>query len=90
MSKRLGIEPASWLKRGKSVAKERVSSLLIEKGYKGMTTEGEENSKFFQAMEIGRFRRNTISRLVNEDGMLVSSHSEMAGLLWSSYRIEWG
>ena len=32
MSKRLGIEPASRLKRGKSVAKERVSFLLVEKG----------------------------------------------------------
>ena len=47
---------------------------------------GEENSKKFQAMATERIRRNTISSLVNEDGLTVSSHSEMAGLLWGSYK----
>lgn len=51
---------------------------------------GEENSKYFQAMATERFRRNTIASLVNEDGIVVSSHSEMAGLLWSSYRDRMG
>ena len=53
---------------------------------------GEENSKFFQAMVAERFRRNTISGLINDDGLSysLSSHNAMAGLLWSSYKDRMG
>ena len=51
---------------------------------------GDENSKFFQAMATERFRRNAISILVNDDGLAVSSHNDMVGLLWSSYKDRMG
>ena len=51
---------------------------------------GEENSKFFQALATERFRRNTISSLINDDGLSLSSHNAMAGLIWSSYKDRMG
>lgn len=51
---------------------------------------GEENSEFFQAMETERFRRNTIASLKNENGVVVTKHQQMAGLLWGSFRNRMG
>jgi hypothetical protein len=35
-------------------------------------------------------RRNAISMLKADDGIIVSDHDEMAGLLWSEYRDRMG
>lgn len=47
---------------------------------------GEDNTKFFHAMATERFRRNTIASLKREDGSEITDHTEMAGMLWASYK----
>ena len=51
---------------------------------------GEENSKFFHAMASERFRRNAIASLLMAGGDPVSDHSQMAGILWSSFKSRMG
>ena len=51
LSKRLGIESASRLEREKSVAKERVSCLLVEKGGKWV----ERHDNAIENDQVGRF-----------------------------------
>ena len=47
---------------------------------------GENNMKFFHAMASERFRRNNIAMLKDDNGLEVSDHQLMAGLLRSSYK----
>jgi len=47
---------------------------------------GEENSKFFHAMASERMRRNSISSLTAPDGTVCSDHTQMAELLWNSFK----
>ena len=51
---------------------------------------GEDNTKFFHAMETQRYRRNSIAMIKADDGRMVSDHEEMAGILWSSYKDRMG
>jgi hypothetical protein len=51
--------------------------------------QGEENTKFFHAMAMERFRRNNIAMLKDEAGNELTDH-QMAGLLWSSYKSRMG
>ena len=51
---------------------------------------GEDNTKFFHAMATTRFRRNSIAMLRGDDGLMVSEHEEMAGLLWAAYKNRMG
>ena len=51
---------------------------------------GEENSKFFHAMASERLRRNTIASLSFAGGDPVSDHSQMVGILWSSFKNRMG
>jgi hypothetical protein len=52
--------------------------------------QGEDNTKFFHAMAMERFRGNTIALLHYVDGNEVSDHESMAGLLWSDYKDKMG
>lgn len=51
---------------------------------------GDECTKFFHGMAIISFRRNTISQLLNEQGIWIQDHEGKAGLLWSSFRKRMG
>jgi hypothetical protein len=46
---------------------------------------GDECTKFFHAMATNSFRKNTISQLVDDNGLLFSDHESKATLLWTSY-----
>ena len=37
-------------------------------------------------MATTRFRRNSIAMLRGDDGLMVSEHEDMAGLLWVAYK----
>lgn len=41
-------------------------------------------------MATERFRRNSIASLKSDDGVVVSEHQQMAGLLWSSFKNRMG
>jgi hypothetical protein len=47
---------------------------------------GDENTNLFQTMATYSFRRNFISSLQLSDGSVVSTHDEMVGSLWLSYK----
>jgi hypothetical protein len=47
---------------------------------------GDENTKLFHAMAIHSLRRNSISTLMNDDGLLVSDRGLKAGILWQSFK----
>ena len=48
---------------------------------------GEENSKFFHAMASERMRKNSISSLkTNDMADPVFDHTQMAGILWASFK----
>jgi hypothetical protein len=47
---------------------------------------GDECPKFFHAMAIGSYRKNTITSLKDEAGNLVSDHDGKAALLWIAYK----
>ena len=51
---------------------------------------GDECTKFFHAMATVSYRKNTISQLLNEDGVMISDHEGKAGLLWSAYKNRMG
>jgi hypothetical protein len=51
---------------------------------------GEDNTKFFHAKAIERFRRNCISVLKDEDGMETCDHTDIAGMIWKCYRDRMG
>jgi hypothetical protein len=51
---------------------------------------GEDNTKKFHAKATERFRRNSISSLIAEDGSVVTDHSHMAGMLWACYKERMG
>ena len=50
---------------------------------------GDENTKFFHAMATERHRRNSIASLKLPDGTMVSDHSQMEGIIWNCFKIEW-
>lgn len=47
---------------------------------------GDECTKFFHAMATISFRRNSISQILNEQGIWIQDHDGKAGLLWSSFK----
>jgi hypothetical protein len=47
---------------------------------------GDECTKFFHAMATNSHRKNTISQILNEDGIWVQDHSGKEALLWSAFR----
>jgi hypothetical protein len=47
---------------------------------------GDENTSFFHSMATIRYRKNTISSLSQEDGLIALDHHEKAGLLWHSFK----
>ena len=51
---------------------------------------GEENTKFFQAMAIERYYKNTISSIKNVAGDVVSDHQQLAGMFWSEFKNRMG
>ena len=51
---------------------------------------GEENSKFFHAMASERLRKNAIASLRVDGNDPVSDHTQMAGILWSSFKNRMG
>jgi hypothetical protein len=46
----------------------------------------DENTKLFHAMATHSFKRNSISALLNADGVLATEHSIKVGILWSSFK----
>jgi mannosylglycoprotein endo-beta-mannosidase len=52
--------------------------------------QGEDNTKFFHAMATERFRRNNIAMLKGADGIEITNHDQMAGMLWNSYKERMG
>jgi hypothetical protein len=50
------------------------------------TKSGDENTTFFHAAAIDRYRLNTITTLDTQDGRTISTHSEKASLIWEEYR----
>jgi hypothetical protein len=51
---------------------------------------GDECTKFFRAMGTISHRQNTISQILNEDGIWVQDHSRKEALLWSAFRNKLG
>lgn len=51
---------------------------------------GDENTAFFHSMATIRYRKNSISSLVREDGSVAINHDEKAGLLWNSFKSRLG
>jgi hypothetical protein len=51
---------------------------------------GDECTKFFHGMATISYRRNTISQIMNEQGVWIKDHGSKAGLLWSSFRNRMG
>jgi len=51
---------------------------------------GDQCTKFFHGMATISYRRNTISQLMNEQGVWIKDHDSKAGLLWSSFRNRMG
>jgi hypothetical protein len=47
---------------------------------------GDECTKFFHAMATISHRQNTISQILNEDGIWVQDHSGKEALLWSTFK----
>lgn len=47
---------------------------------------GDENTKFFHSMATERYRRNTISQILNPDGRMVSDHQEKSALFWQEFK----
>jgi hypothetical protein len=47
---------------------------------------GDENTKFFQAMAIERYRTNVISQIVDENGRMVTKHSEKSALFFQEFK----
>jgi hypothetical protein len=39
---------------------------------------GGENTKFFHAKATERFRQNTITQILNEDGVMLTDHQQKA------------
>lgn len=51
---------------------------------------GDECTKFFHGMATISHRRNSISQILNDQGVWVLDHEGKAGLLWSSFRNRMG
>ena len=51
---------------------------------------GDECTKFFHAMATISFRRNTITQLKDENGVLITDHEGKAGLLLMAYKSRMG
>jgi hypothetical protein len=49
-------------------------------------TLGDANTKFFHSHATVKFRRNLITQLINEQGQVVSDHTEKATLIWESFK----
>ena len=47
---------------------------------------GGENTKFFHAKAIERYRLNTISSIKNEDGSVLTDHQHKAAAFWLSFK----
>jgi hypothetical protein len=47
---------------------------------------GDECTKFFHAMATISHRHNTISQILNDEGLWVQDHSGKEALLWSAFR----
>ena len=51
---------------------------------------GDECTKFFHAMATVSYRKNSISQLQNENGVMISDHEGKVALLWTAYRNRMG
>jgi hypothetical protein len=51
---------------------------------------GDENSNFFQAMATERYRRNSISALINDQGQQVSDHAGKEEIIYDSFKARLG
>ena len=51
---------------------------------------GEDNTKFFHAMETQRYRRNTISSMKMENGEVTNDHMLMAEMAWDNFKRRMG
>ena len=51
---------------------------------------GDECTKFFHAMAIVSYRKNTIPQLMNDNGVMISDHEGKAARLWSAYKNRMG
>ena len=51
---------------------------------------GDECTKFFHAMATVSYRKNSISQLQNENGVMIYDHEGKAALLWTAYRNRMG
>jgi hypothetical protein len=51
---------------------------------------GDENSKFFQAMATERYRRNSISALINDQGQQISDHVGKEEIIYDSFKARLG
>lgn len=51
---------------------------------------GDECTKFFHGMATTSYRRNSISQILNDQGVWVHGHEGKARLLWSSFRNRMG
>lgn len=51
-----------------------------------MVKSGDAGTKFFHAHATLRHRRNLISSLEDDNGVLHSTHHEKADILWNAYK----
>lgn len=51
---------------------------------------GDECTKYFHAMATISFRKNSISKIINDHGVIVQDHEGKAGLLWLSFKNRMG
>lgn len=51
---------------------------------------GDECTKFFHAMATISYRRNSISQLINDDGIPVSDHASKENMIWNSFKNRMG
>ena len=51
---------------------------------------GDECTKFFHGMATISYRRNSISQILNDQGVWIHDHEGKAGLLWNSFRNRMG
>jgi hypothetical protein len=51
---------------------------------------GDECTKFFHGMATVSYRRNSISHIMNEQGVWIQDHEGKAGLLWNSFKNRMG
>jgi hypothetical protein len=51
-----------------------------------MVQYGDENTKFFHAMATERYRKNVVTQILDDNGRMVSDHSEKSALFFQEFR----